>query len=127
MFFICVCLIFPLRLAEAEAELEATMSVLREKQNKLQAVEDQIAELQASYDHSVNEKETLTKNMAQTAARLKRAGKLTTALGDEQGRWDETVKAWSTWNRFTLISPFWSLVSMYSGMWNSAPLLPWSF
>ncbi|XP_054751474.2 dynein axonemal heavy chain 6-like isoform X1 [Lytechinus pictus] len=80
------------KLAEAESELAATMSVLAEKQKKLADVEAQIAELQASYDHSVNEKETLAKNMAQTAARLKRAGKLTTALGDEQGRWEETVK-----------------------------------
>lgn len=80
------------RLAEAEGELAAVMSVLAEKQKKLADVEAQIAELQASYEHSVNEKETLSKNMAQTAARLKRAGKLTTALGDEQGRWEETVK-----------------------------------
>ena len=50
-----------------------------------------IAELQAAYDHSIAEKETLTKNIAQTAARLKRASKLTTALGDEQGRWTENV------------------------------------
>ena len=43
------------------------------------------------YDNSIAEKETLTKNIAQTAARLKRASKLTTALGDEQGRWTENV------------------------------------
>ncbi|XP_038058161.1 dynein heavy chain 6, axonemal-like isoform X2 [Patiria miniata] len=79
------------KLKEAEDELAATMSVLKEKQDKLAAVEAQIAELQASYDASVNEKETLVKTMAQTAGRLKRAGKLTTALGDEQGRWQESV------------------------------------
>lgn len=50
-----------------------------------------IAELQAAYDNSITEKETLTKNIAQTAARLKRASKLTTALGDEQERWTENV------------------------------------
>lgn len=50
-----------------------------------------IAELQAAYDNSIAEKEMLTKNIAQTAARLKRASKLTTALGDEQGRWTENV------------------------------------
>ena len=37
------------------------------------------------------EKDRLTKNIAQTAARLKRASKLTTALGDEQGRWTNNV------------------------------------
>lgn len=80
------------RLAAAELELEEVMAVLQEKQAKLAAVEAQIAELQGQYDSSVNEKETLAKNMAQTAARLKRAGKLTTALGDEQTRWEESVK-----------------------------------
>ena len=51
----------------------------------------QIAELQAQYDHSVAEKEELTRNIAQTAARLKRASKLTTALSDEQVRWTENI------------------------------------
>lgn len=78
------------------------MSVLKEKQDKLAAVESQIAELQASYDASVNEKETLTKNMAKTAARLKRAGKLTTALGDEQGRWQESVQVKSLMEHWRL-------------------------
>ena len=86
-----ISMIFP-RLREAEEELAATMKVLKEKQDKLAGVEAQIAELQATYEASVNEKETLTKSMAQTAARLKRAGKLTTALGDEQGRWEQSVK-----------------------------------
>ncbi|EDO31800.1 predicted protein [Nematostella vectensis] len=81
------------KLAAAQAELEVVMSTLREKQASLAEVESKIAELQAAYDHSIAEKETLTKNIAQTAARLKRASKLTTALGDEQGRWTENVAA----------------------------------
>ena len=36
------------------------------------------------YDNSVDEKDKLAKQMGQTTARLKRAGKLTTALADEQ-------------------------------------------
>ena len=52
----------------------------------------QIAELQASYEKSVNEKDTLTKNIEQTQSRLKRAAKLTTGLADEQVRWAESVK-----------------------------------
>ncbi|XP_033099985.1 dynein heavy chain 6, axonemal-like [Anneissia japonica] len=80
------------RLKEAEEELSNTMAVLKEKQDKLAEVEGKIAELQASYEASVNEKESLKRNMAQTSARLKRAGKLTTALGDEQIRWQESVK-----------------------------------
>ena len=79
------------RLASAQAELDAVMATLREKQSKLAAVEAQIAELQKSYDDSVNEKQRLEKNMALTEARLKRAGKLTTALGDEKARWEISV------------------------------------
>ena len=52
----------------------------------------QIAELQASYDRSVQEQQELTKNIEETQARLKRAAKLTTGLADEQVRWAESVK-----------------------------------
>lgn len=52
----------------------------------------QIAELQAGFEKSVDEKDKLTKNMEQTQARLKRAAKLTTGLADEQVRWAESVK-----------------------------------
>ena len=40
--------------------------------------------LQQTYDDSVDEKDRLMKQMSLTAARMKRAGKLTAALGDEQ-------------------------------------------
>jgi dynein heavy chain len=52
----------------------------------------QIAQLQKSYDESVAEKQRLEKQMSLTTARLKRAGKLTTALGDEKIRWEENVR-----------------------------------
>ena len=80
------------RLATAQAELESVMSLLREKQAKLAEVEAKIAELQKTYDDSMAEKQKLERNIATTAARLKRAAKLTTALGDEQVRWSETVE-----------------------------------
>lgn len=83
--------LWPCRLAEAETELNAVMSTLREKQKKLADVEAKIAELQKSYDDSVDEKQNLVKTMNLTNARLKRAGKLTTALGDEKVRWEESV------------------------------------
>ena len=38
------------------------------------------------------EKETLTKNIEETKARLERAAKLTTGLADEQIRWADSVK-----------------------------------
>lgn len=60
------------------------MSLLKEKQSKLAAVEAKIAQLQKSYDDSVAEKLKLERNIATTAGRLKRSSKLTTALADEQ-------------------------------------------
>ncbi|KAI3352270.1 hypothetical protein L3Q82_005249 [Scortum barcoo] len=79
------------KLAKAQEELDATMATLREKQQKLQEVENQIKVLQEQFDSSVNEKEDLVNTMALTQARLTRAGKLTAALGDEQVRWEESV------------------------------------
>nr|XP_014351765.1 PREDICTED: dynein heavy chain 6, axonemal-like [Latimeria chalumnae] len=75
----------------AQAELDATLSTLQDKQRKLKDVEDQIQKLQDHYDKSVGEKESLAKTMALTQARLTRAGKLTSALGDEQVRWQESI------------------------------------
>ncbi|XP_067440238.1 dynein axonemal heavy chain 6 [Thunnus thynnus] len=79
------------KLAKAQEELDVTMATLREKQQKLQEVEDQIKILQDQFESSINEKEDLVNTMALTQARLTRAGKLTSALGDEQVRWDESV------------------------------------
>ncbi|XP_071360020.1 dynein axonemal heavy chain 6 [Trachinotus anak] len=78
-------------LARAQKELDMTMATLREKQQKLQEVENEINILQEQFDNSVNEKEDLVNTMALTQARLTRAGKLTSALGDEQVRWEESV------------------------------------
>ena len=85
-------LILVFRLAEAQAELDTVMKMLKEKQDSLAAIEAKIAELQQTYDNSVAEKQKLERSIAQTAARLKRSAKLTTALADEQVRWDESVK-----------------------------------
>uniref|UniRef100_A0A667W9Y7 Dynein axonemal heavy chain 6 n=1 Tax=Myripristis murdjan TaxID=586833 RepID=A0A667W9Y7_9TELE len=79
------------KLAMAQAELDVTMATLREKQQQLQEVENQIKVLQDQFDSSVKEKEGLANTMALTEARLARAGKLTSALGDEQVRWEESV------------------------------------
>lgn len=68
------------------------MSVLRDKQKKLAEVEAQIANLEAMFDASVAEKAELEATMALTAARLSRSGRLTSALGDEQIRWEQQVQ-----------------------------------
>lgn len=72
------------------------MSVLKEKQNKLAEVEAQIANLEAMFEASVAEKKELEDTMALTTARLGRSGRLTSALADEQVRWEYQVKVWPT-------------------------------
>ncbi|XP_040003149.1 dynein heavy chain 6, axonemal [Xiphias gladius] len=79
------------KLVKAQEELDMTMATLREKQQRLQEVENQIKVLQEQFDSSLDEKEDLVNTMALTQARLTRAGKLTSALGDEQVRWEESV------------------------------------
>ncbi|XP_054557770.1 dynein axonemal heavy chain 6 isoform X2 [Talpa occidentalis] len=80
------------KLRAAQAELDITLTTLREKQTLLKKVEAQIQALQDEYDRSVNEKESLAKTMALTKARLVRAAKLTAALGDEQVLWEESIE-----------------------------------
>lgn len=84
------CIFF--RLQEAEKELNQVMGLLREKQRQLAEVEATIATLEAKFNESVAEKESLENKMALTSARLDRAGRLNIALGDEQTRWEESVK-----------------------------------
>lgn len=76
----------------AEVELNTIMGVLREKQRRLAEVEAQIAGLEAELDAAVAEKAAVEAAMSLTAARLGRSSRLTTALGDEQTRWEDQVK-----------------------------------
>ncbi|XP_030273772.1 dynein heavy chain 6, axonemal isoform X2 [Sparus aurata] len=78
-------------LAKAQEELDLTMATLREKQEKLQEMDNQIKVLQEQVDSRLNEKEELVNTMAPMQARLTRAGKLTSALRDEQIRWEKSV------------------------------------
>lgn len=76
----------------AEKELNQVMGLLREKQRQLAEVEATIAGLEAKFNETVAEKESLENNIALTSARLNRAGRLNIALGDEQTRWEDSVK-----------------------------------
>jgi len=56
------CVLFPLiinLICFYQADLDATMATLKEKQRKLQDVENQIKVLQEQFESSVAEKETL--------------------------------------------------------------------
>lgn len=66
--------------------------VLRQKQKQLADVEKKIAKLQAQFDESVNNLAQLQYQMALAEARLNRSGRLTSALADEQVRWEELMK-----------------------------------
>ncbi|CAG5929115.1 unnamed protein product [Menidia menidia] len=79
------------KLSRAQEDLDLTMATLEKKQQKLQEVEGQIRVLEEQFDSSITEKEELVNSMALTQARLTRAGKLTSALGDEQTRWEGSV------------------------------------
>ncbi|GCC25591.1 hypothetical protein chiPu_0004002 [Chiloscyllium punctatum] len=80
-----------IKLAAAQAELDATLATLKEKQAKLRQLDQRLEDLQEQYDNNVGEKEQLAQTMELTQARLVRAGKLTAALGDEQIRWQESI------------------------------------
>ncbi|ODM98966.1 Dynein heavy chain 6, axonemal [Orchesella cincta] len=80
------------RYLTAQTELDQVMETLRTKQDQLNDVEKKIASLQERFENSMKEKQDLEDNMELTAARLRRAGRLTTALASEQTRWAETVE-----------------------------------
>ncbi|XP_022919976.1 dynein axonemal heavy chain 6 [Onthophagus taurus] len=80
------------KLEAAETELNQVMTLLREKQQKLADVEAFIQKLQDQFNQSIAEKQALEDDMALTAARLVRAGRLNLALGDEQIRWEQSVE-----------------------------------
>jgi len=80
------------RYLAAQAELDRLMEVLRKKQAELLEVERQIALLQKIYEKTLAEKRELEETMELTAARLHRAGQLTSALASEQARWIESIK-----------------------------------
>jgi dynein heavy chain len=80
------------RLDEVGRDLNQVMGVLREKQQHLAGVEKQIAQLEASYDANLAEKIALERVIDLTASRLARAGRLTSALGDEQDLWEGSLE-----------------------------------
>ncbi|EEZ99537.1 Dynein heavy chain, cytoplasmic-like Protein [Tribolium castaneum] len=80
------------RLEQAEKELNQVMGLLREKQRQLAEVEAMIASLEAKFNQTLAEKDALENEMELTSNRLNRAGRLNVALGDEQARWERSVK-----------------------------------
>lgn len=76
----------------AETELKQVMAVLRQKQSELAEIEGKIQSLKDSIDEKNAEFKVIQDNVDLTTGRLNRAGRLTSALYEEEIRWKETVK-----------------------------------
>ena len=79
-------------LREAEESRQGMQAALAEKQAQLKAVVDNVAALEKQLQDAMDEQQQLKDDMELSEKRLVRAGKLTSALGDEAVRWDETSK-----------------------------------
>ncbi|XP_073833430.1 dynein heavy chain at 16F isoform X2 [Musca autumnalis] len=80
------------RKEQAESELKEVMAVLRAKQQELAAVEAKIQALKDNIDQKSREFQVIQDAVDLTYGRLNRAGRLTSALSDEEVRWKETVE-----------------------------------
>ncbi len=80
------------RLAAANQQLQDAQSKLKEKQDALNEVESRVAELQRQLRQAETDKKSLADQAELCEKRLVRAGKLTSALGDEAIRWGETAE-----------------------------------
>uniref|UniRef100_A0A1A9V6M7 AAA+ ATPase domain-containing protein n=1 Tax=Glossina austeni TaxID=7395 RepID=A0A1A9V6M7_GLOAU len=76
----------------AESELKEVMTILKAKQKELAAVEAKIQGLKDNLDMKRREFKAVQDNVDLTYGRINRAGRLTSALSDEEVRWKETVK-----------------------------------
>ncbi|XP_055843876.1 dynein axonemal heavy chain 6 [Episyrphus balteatus] len=83
------------RQKSAEAELNEVMKVLRTKQQELADVEAKIQTLRDSIEVKSREFKIIQDSVDLTYGRINRAGRLTSALADEEIRWKETVEVLS--------------------------------
>ncbi|ESL05658.1 dynein heavy chain [Trypanosoma rangeli SC58] len=75
------------RLAEAEAKLSVANNALREAQERLKGIEDEIDALKRTMQENIEKKEQLEKDIELTMVRLDRAEQLMSGLSREQDRW----------------------------------------
>ncbi|XP_058822007.1 dynein axonemal heavy chain 6 [Topomyia yanbarensis] len=76
----------------AEEELNQVMQLLKSKQNELAEIEAKILMLMSNLDEKRREMKVLQDHNDLTTTRLNRAGRLTSALADEEIRWRDTVQ-----------------------------------
>ncbi|KAM4613811.1 dynein axonemal heavy chain 1 [Polymixia lowei] len=79
-------------LREAQEDLAATQRILDDAKEKLAAVEEGIATLEAKYHDCLAKRDQLDNECQLCESRLVRADKLIGGLADEKVRWKETVQ-----------------------------------
>ncbi|XP_027011591.1 dynein axonemal heavy chain 1 isoform X2 [Tachysurus fulvidraco] len=79
-------------LAVAQEDLAVTQNILKDAKEKLDAVEEGIAALQAKYQECLAKRDELDSKCKLCEIRLIRADKLIGGLADEKTRWSETVQ-----------------------------------
>eukprot|EP01064_Diplonema_japonicum_P003207 TRINITY_DN1209_c2_g1_i1.p1 TRINITY_DN1209_c2_g1~~TRINITY_DN1209_c2_g1_i1.p1 ORF type:complete len:4214 (+),score=1112.95 TRINITY_DN1209_c2_g1_i1:49-12642(+) len=80
----------------AEKELKVVQDALSVTRKKLDAVETKIAELQSNFDAAISKQKDLQAEVAQTEARLDRAGRLIDGLSGEKSRWIDLVSMYES-------------------------------
>merc|ERR1719207_465695 len=80
-----------MKLAELNKKLNAANAQLKEKQDALKEVLDQVAALEKKLKDTIDEKDRLINEASVCEGRLKRADILTLGLADESVRWAATV------------------------------------
>eukprot|EP00049_Salpingoeca_infusionum_P016530 m.339145 g.339145 ORF g.339145 m.339145 type:complete len:4022 (-) comp16092_c0_seq1:259-12324(-) len=81
------------KLAEAEGELAAAMTLLKEKQDNLAGIQKQLQDLKDKFKELNDKKESLEAQVDLCAKKLDRAETLMSSLGDEKDRWMATAGA----------------------------------
>ncbi|XP_069101059.1 dynein axonemal heavy chain 12-like isoform X1 [Argopecten irradians] len=79
------------KLAEAEADLKATMSALNAKRAELAAVEKRLADLKSTFEEMTAKKQQLEDQVDLCGKKLIRAEKLIGGLGGEKDRWTQAA------------------------------------
>lgn len=80
------------KLQQAESDLKIVQEQLNIKQTALRAIQNEVAELESTFQASIKKGDELKRKSELTEARLIRAGKLVTGLNSESKRWSESAK-----------------------------------
>jgi len=79
------------KVAEMNAQLDVVRARLAEKMKLLRAVEERMAQLEATYQEKLENERALVAKIDDCNKKLERANKIISGLEDEKVRWGETV------------------------------------